>query len=375
MPRERPRRTPDAVVATRSVGATTAARVRRRVTVLAVAVAALVLAGCSSVPVSRPPVQPPVDPAALAGVTLVVGDQKGGSRSLLRAADLLDDLPYRIEWRTFTAGPPLIEAARAGAIDVGGTGNTPTIFAAAARARVQVVSANRGNVTSDAILVRRDSPIRTVADLRGARIAVGKGTSAHGQVLSTLRAAGMTLDDVDLTFLAPADAYGAFRQGDVDAWAVWDPYTSQAELDDGARIVADGTGNANGYGFQVASNATLADPARSAALADYLARVAAAQVYSDSHREQRARVWSEETTIPLPITRRAVARGPDLPVPLDDTVVASQQALADAFSEAGVIPGRADVGAFVDRRYEATTLAAARDGIPGTPTDRRTGAR
>lgn len=265
MPRERPRRTPDAVVATCAGGATTAARVRRRVTVLAVAVAALVLAGCSSVPVSRPPVQPPVDPAALAGVTLVVGDQKGGSRSLLRAADLLDDLPYRIEWRTFTPGPPLIEAARAGAIDVGGTGNTPTIFAAAARARVQVVSSNRGNVTSDAILVRRDSPIRTVADLRGARIAVGKGTSAHGQVLSTLRAAGMTLDDVDLTFLAPADAYGAFRQGDVDAWAVWDPYTSQAELDDGARIVADGTGNANGYGFQVASNATLADPTRPAA--------------------------------------------------------------------------------------------------------------
>ncbi|ANY09350.1 ABC transporter substrate-binding protein [Pseudonocardia sp. HH130630-07] len=352
----------------RSAAATAGARLRTTVAALA---GVLVLAGCSGVPVSRPPVQPPVDGGALAGVTLVVGDQKGGSQSLLRAAGLLEDLPYRIEFRTFTAGPPLIEAASAGAIDVGGTGNTPAVFATAARARVQIVSANRGNVTSDAILVRGDSPLRSVGDLRGARVAVGKGTSAHGQLLATLGAAGLTLDDLDLTFLAPADAYGAFRQGDVDAWAVWDPYTAQAELDDDARVLADGTGTANGYGFQVASNAALADPARSAAVADYLARVAAAQTYSDTHREQRARVWSEETSLPQAVTRRAVDRGPDLPVPLDDTVVASQQALADAFTDAGVIPGRADFGAFVDRRFEESTLRAARAGIPGTPTESR----
>ena len=336
--------------------------------------ALLALAGCSNVPLERPPVQPPVDDAALAGVTLVVGDQRGGSQSLLRAAGLLDDLPYRVQWRTFTSGPPLIEAARAGAIDLGGTGNTPVIFAAAAQARVQIVSANRGNVESDAILVRDDSPLRSAAELRDKRVAVAKGSSAHGQLLYTLRAAGLTLDDVDLTFLAPADAFAAFQQGDVDAWAVWDPYTTQAELD-GARIIADGEGTANGYGFQVASNAARAEPARSAAVADLLARIAAAQAYSDTHREQRAQVWSEETKLPIEVTRRAVGRGPDQPIPLDDDVVASQQALADAFSDAGVIPGRADFAAFVDRRFERSTLDAARDGIPGTPTDTRGGAR
>ncbi|MFP5020677.1 ABC transporter substrate-binding protein [Pseudonocardia phyllosphaerae] len=347
---------------------------RRSAVLLAVLLLAL-LTGCSSVPVSRPPVQPPVDRAALAGVTLAVGDQKGGSQSLLRAAGLLDDLPYRVQWRTFTSGPPLIEAARAGAIDVGGTGNTPVIFAAAAKARVQIVSANRGNSASDAVLVRPGSPLRTAEDLRGKRIAVAKGSSAHGQLLSTLRAAGMTLDDVDATFLAPSDAYAAWRQGDVDAWAVWDPYTSQAVHDDHARVLVDGTRTANGYGFQVASNAALADPARSAAVADLLARIAAAQTYSDTHREQRAKVWSDETKLPLAVTRAAVASGVDLPVPLDDAVVASEQQLSDSFTEAGVIPGRADFGAFVDRRFEPTTLAAARRGIPGTPTDTRGGAR
>jgi sulfonate transport system substrate-binding protein len=332
---------------------------------LAALVALALAGGCSSVPRERPAVQPPVDPAALTGVTLRVGDQKGGSQSLLAAAGLLDT-PYRLQWSTFASGPPLIEAARAGAIDVGGTGNTPVIFAAAARARVQFVSANRGNVESDAVLVRRDSPLWSVADLRGKRIAVGKGSSAHGQLLYTLRAAGMTLDDVDLTFLAPADAYAAFGQGEVDAWATWDPYTAQAQRD-GARTIATGEGTANGYGFQVASHAALADPAKQAAVGDLLARIAAAQRYSDSHREQRAQVWSRETKLPLPVTTAAANRGPDLPVPMDDALVASEQELADAFSDAGVIPGRVRFADFVDRRFESTTLAARAPTRTGAP--------
>jgi len=177
----------------------------RRDAALLLGILLVVLAGCSSVPRERPPVQPPVDPAALAGVTLRVGDQKGGSQSLLRAAGLLNT-PYKLQWSTFTSGPPLIEAARAGAIDVGNTGNTPVIFAAAARARVQLVAASQGNVVSDALLVLPGSPIGDVAQLRGRTIAVAKGSSAHGQLLYALRRAGLTLDDVDLTFLAPADA-------------------------------------------------------------------------------------------------------------------------------------------------------------------------
>lgn len=319
----------------------------RRRAVLAVALLAL-LAGCSSVPLTRPPVQPDADPA---GVTLTIGDQKGGVQSQLRAAGLLEGMPYTVEWTTFTQGPPLVEAARAGAIDLGLVGNTPAIFAAAARARVQLIYAAQGNVVSDAILVPEASPVRDVAGLRGKRIAVGKGTSAHGQLLYTLRAAGMTLDDVDLTYLQPADAYAAFKQGQVDAWATWDPYTAQAQLEAKARPVATGEGTANGYSFIVASNATLADPRRQAATADLLDRVGRAMHYADTHREQRAEVWAKETKLPVPVTALAAARGPDLPVPMDDRLVASQQALADAFTDAGVIPGRVRFADFVDRRY------------------------
>jgi sulfonate transport system substrate-binding protein len=293
-------------------------------------------------------VQPPADPT---GVVLRVGDQKGGAQSLLRAANLLSGMPYRVEWTTFSAGPPLIEAARSGAIDLGQTGNTPVIFAAAAKARVQLVSASQGNVVSDAILVPKDSPIRTVADLRGKRIAFGKGTSAHGQLLYSLRAAGMTMDDVDASYLQPSDAYAAFKQGQVDAWATWDPYTAQAQLESGARVIATGDGTANGYSFEVASNEALADPGKQAAVADFVRRLDAAMRYSDTHREQRAESWSQETKLALPVTRLAAARGPDLPVPMDEGVVRSEQDLADALSDAGVIPGRVRFADIVDHRF------------------------
>ena len=103
---------------------------------------------------------------------------------------------------------------------------------------------------------------------RGKRVAFGKGTSAHGQLLYSLRAAGMTMDDVEPSYLQPSDAYAAFKQGQVDAWATWDPYTAQAQLESGARVIATGDGTANGYSFEVASNEALADARKQAAVAD-----------------------------------------------------------------------------------------------------------
>ena len=155
----------------------------------------------------------------LAGLTLQVGDQKGGTESLLRAAGQLNDLPYQVQFSTFTSGPPQIEAATAGKIDFAITGNTPPIFGAAAGAKVKVVSAYNGGGVGDQILVHADSPITSIADLRGKSIAVGKGSSAHGHILGQLEKAGLTPADVKLVFLQPADALSAFTQRQADAWA------------------------------------------------------------------------------------------------------------------------------------------------------------
>ncbi|MFE9744471.1 ABC transporter substrate-binding protein [Saccharothrix saharensis] len=306
----------------------------------AVVVAVLALAGCGTAESSDGP------------VVLRVGDQKGGSKALLTAAGLLDDFPYPIEWSTFTSGPPLLEAASAGAIDVGGVGNTPPIFAAAANAKIAAVYSAKGNVESDALLVPADSALRAVPDLKGRSIAVAKGSSAHGQVLLTLAAAGLTTKDVTLNFLQPSDAYSAFTQKRVDAWAIWDPYTAQAQQEAGARVLTDGRGKSNGYTFQVAGRAALDSPGKSAAVKEFVKRIGQAQRWADTHREEWARVWAAETGLKLEVARAAVERGGDLPVKLDDAVIASEQELADAFTADGALPGKVDFRKFVDTRFQ-----------------------
>ncbi|GAA1268967.1 ABC transporter substrate-binding protein [Saccharothrix xinjiangensis] len=308
----------------------------------ALTAAALVLTGCGG----------DAGTSSDGEVVLRVGDQKGGAKALLTAAGLLDDFPHEIEWSTFTSGPPLLEAASAGAIDLGAVGNTPPIFAAAANAKIAAVYSARGSVEGDALLVPADSPLKSVPDLRGKSIAVAKGSSAHGQVLLTLASEGLTTKDVTLNFLQPSDAYSAFTQKRVDAWAVWDPYTAQAQLEADARVLTDGRGKSNGYTFQVAGRAALADPGKEAAIKEYVKRYAQAQRWADEHRDEWARTWAAETGLKVEVAREAVERGGDLPVPLDGAVVASEQELADAFTADGALPGKVEFEDFVDTRFQ-----------------------
>ncbi|GGM47130.1 ABC transporter substrate-binding protein [Longimycelium tulufanense] len=319
------------------------------------------LTGCPAAPTARKaPVPAPVGQAELKNVVLRVGDQKGGSKSLLAAADLLRDVPYRIEWSTFTSGPPLLEAASAGAVDIGGVGNTPPIFAAAANAKVSVVAAAQGDQTGDSLLVPADSPLHRLADLRGRTIAVAKGSSSHGVLLAALRRAGLRPRDVTIAYLTPAEAYAAFSQHRVDAWAIWEPYTSQALQTTRARTLVDGRGLTNGLSFQVAGLAALADPGRNTAIRDYLVRLARAMAWSALHPEQRADVWSTETGLQRSVTKAAVDRGVDLATSLDQRVADSEQRIADAFFEAGLLPDRVTFADFVDTRHNNDVLAAVR---------------
>jgi sulfonate transport system substrate-binding protein len=200
--------------------------------------------------------------------------------------------------------------------------------------------------------VPKGSPLRQLSDLRGKRIAVANGSSAHGVLLNALQRAGLTDKDVQISFLQPAEAYSAFRGGDVDAWFTWDPYTSQAEQETGARILTGGEGLTNGYSFQVANRSALADPGRNAALRDYVLRLARAQTWAQQHPEQRAAAWAADTGLAQPVTLAAARRGADLDIPLDERVVKSEQELADEFADAGIVPGRARFADYVDTRYQ-----------------------
>ncbi|MET7740221.1 ABC transporter substrate-binding protein [Streptomyces sp. NPDC005385] len=293
-------------------------------------------------------------------LTLDVGDQKGGSEAVLRAAGELKDLDYTIKWSTFTSGPPLLEAVNAKAVDIGGVGNTPPVFAAGAHSKISVVAAWHGNSQGEAILVPKNSTLRKPAELKGKSIAVAQGSSAHYQLIASLKAAGLTPADVEVKYLQPADALAAFTSGKVDAWAVWDPYTSQVLQAKQGRILADGEGVVNGLSFQVAAPGALRDRKKTAAVKDYLERLRRAQDWVYEHPEAWAKVWAKDTGLPYEVALASVKRtnASRIAVAVDKPLIASEQAIADTFTGLKLLPGRVDFSGFVDPRFNGDLPAS-----------------
>jgi sulfonate transport system substrate-binding protein len=313
------------------------------------------MTGCVSRELGPEPVAvpTPVPASELSGVSLRVGDQKGGTQALLQAAHVLDDLPYRIAFSTFTSGPPQIEALNAGRIDFAVTGNTPPIFGAAANSKTRVVAVWDGAQAGEQILVRTDSSIATVRDLHGKTILVAKGSAAHANVLEHLADVGLKPKDVKLVFLQPADALSAFANGQGDAWVIWDPYTAQANLTLKVRSIGSAE---NGYQFGSASVKALTDPGRNSALADLLVRYRRAAQWARDNPEQWAHKYSAAVGLSLKISALAQSRLRRLPIVLDDKVVAAEQRLAELFASADQIPEAPDFAKWVDRRFN-TVLA------------------
>lgn len=286
-------------------------------------------------------------------LTLDVGDQKGGSEAILRAAGELDNLDYKIKWSTFTSGPPLLEAVNAKAVDIGGVGNTPPVFAAGAGSKITVVAAWHGTSKGDAILVPNDSKLTGTAQLKGRSIAVAQGSSAHYQLVASLEKAGLRLGDVKVKYLQPADALAAFTSGKVDAWAVWDPYTSQILKGGQGRVLTTGDGITNGLTFQVAAPSALKDGKKAAAIKDYLERLRRAYTWVASHQQEWAKVWAKETGLPEDVALAAVERtyAGRVPVAVDKPLIASEQKIVDTFAELKLIPNKVDFGGFTDTRF------------------------
>ncbi len=189
-------------------------------------------------------------------VVVRLGYQKIGTPYLLKErADALkkalEAKNARAEWVEFQAGPPLLEAMRAGAVDIGHVGETPPVFAQAGGVPFVYVATDPPAPKAEAIIVPKDSPITSVAALKGKRVAVNRGSNVHYLLIRAIESAKLTLDDIQVSFLAPADARSAFESGNVDAWVIWDPFLAAAELA-GARVLQSGEGLVDNHLFYVA---------------------------------------------------------------------------------------------------------------------------
>jgi sulfonate transport system substrate-binding protein len=274
-------------------------------------------------------------------VTIKVGGQTDGLKSLLQASGALKGTPYTVQWATFTSGPPIVEALQAGKIDVGGVGNTPVIFGAASRANFKLVATlSQKQHRGDYLIVPTDSSIKGFADLKGKRIAYTRGSSGHGYLIQALARAGLKTSQVTLVDLSPSDSLAAFSSGKVDAWATWEPFVSIAQkiVKGGARgLPAKDDYAASGLNFEIASNAALADKGKRAAIKDYVARLKRALDWGYTHQDVWAQAFKKETNLPDDISKQAIARTTVNVLPVSASIVAQEQTLANALTKAGVV--------------------------------------
>ena len=283
--------------------------------------------------------------AALPVGVLKIGDQRGGVRALMTASGALNDVPYRVEWAEMPAAAPLLEALSAGAIDLGGVGGAPFAFAYSNGAPVKAVLGSRyatidpQSGKSSAILVPKASPLHTVADLRGRRLATIKGSAGQDTALRILQRAGIDPTSVHFVYLSNGDAKAAMTSGSVDAWSTWGTYVGIAVNEGGSRILADATG-LNGpdriAGVLAAGDKSL--DAKRPLVRDFLERYLKARAWAGTHREAYAAQIAKETGVPLAAVRYGTTTvlGTEF-APIDANFLAEQRKTFELYHRAGVI--------------------------------------
>ncbi len=269
-----------------------------------------------------------------------IGFQKYGKLILLKSRGTLEKkleaLGYKVTWAEFPAGPQLLEAVSAGAIDFGNTGEAPPIFAQAASDAIVYVAHEPPAPHGEAILVPKDSPIKTVADLRGKKVALNKGSNVHFLLVKALEKSGVSYTEIQPTFLTPADARAAFEKGAVDAWAIWDPFQASAEATAGARKLVDGEGIVSNHQFYLSSRKFAAgSPKAVQAILDELRDI---DEWVKKDQKGAAAQIAASTGIPAPIVEVALARQSYGITPIGEDVVQAQQTIADTFLSLGLLP-------------------------------------
>lgn len=241
-----------------------------------------------------------------------------------------------VKWTEFPAGPPMLEALNAGSIDFGYTGEAPPIFAQAAGTPLVYVAYDPWGPKAEAIIVPKDSPIKTVADLKGKRVAFAKGSNTNYLVVKALEKAGLKYSDIKPAFLAPADARAAFEGRNVDAWAIWDPYLAAVEQATGARTLTDATGLAPNRGYYLAAKSFVDKYPN--VLKTVLDRVRKVSDWAKKNPAQVAKFLAPQLGIDAVALELAEKRRDYGVLPITSEIVARQQQVADTFYKINLMP-------------------------------------
>ena len=276
--------------------------------------------------------------------TLRIGNQKG-ILSLLKGRGTLEKqlsaLNVSVKWTEFTAGPVQLEALNVGSIDFGDVGEAPPIFAQAAGAPLAYVAATVPRPAVEAVIVPKGSAIRTVADLKGKKIALNKGSNVHYFIVKLAEKHGLAYSDLNLVFLPPADARAAFEKGSVDAWVIWDPFLAAAQTTLDARVLADAAGVVGNRAYYFSSLDYVAKNA------DVLKIVVEEINRIDRWAEANQGAYATELAallgLPKPALDLFVGRNRYGTTPITKAILAEQQQIADTFFALKLIPKKINV--------------------------------
>ena len=273
-----------------------------------------------------------------------IGHQKG-FLSLLKGRGTLEKrlapLGVSLKWTEFTAGPVQLEALNVGSIDFGDVGEAPPIFAQAAGAPLAYVAATVPRPRTEGVLLPKGSPLRTVADLKGRKVALNKGSNVHYFLVKLLEKHGLKYADVNAVFLPPADARAAFEKGSIDAWVIWDPFAAAAEKTLDARLLADATGVVGNRAYYF-SSLNYADK-NSDVLRIAIEEINKIDIWAKVNRDLLAAELSPLFGIPKPVLDLSTGRSEYGTGPVTPEILAEQQKIADTFFDLRLIPKRIQV--------------------------------
>ncbi|MET3389686.1 MULTISPECIES: sulfonate ABC transporter substrate-binding protein [Variovorax] len=273
---------------------------------------------------------------------LRIGYQKSASLFVLQKAQgtlekKLAPLGFGVKWVEFPAGPQLLEGLNVGAVDVGYVGEAPPIFAQAAGAKFVYFGYDPAAPRAEAILVTKDSPIKSVADLKGRKVALNKGSNVHYLLVKQLEKNGLKLSDIQPVYLAPADGRAAFESRNVDAWVIWDPFQAAAEKATGARVLADGTPEVvNNYQYYLGERGFVKNNPKviDALFADSVEQ----GIWLKKNLRQAAELIAPLQGLPVDVVELALRRYEFNVKPITPAVAADQQRIADTFFALKLIP-------------------------------------
>ncbi|MBE8996824.1 sulfonate ABC transporter substrate-binding protein [Nostoc sp. LEGE 12447] len=301
----------------------------------------LAISACSPSASNNGTTQTASPSAVASGTTIRIGYQKAST--VLYALKARGELEKAfatsgssVTWSEFPAGPPMLEALNAGSIDFGYTGESPPIFAQAGGIPLVYVAYDPWSPKAEAIVVPKDSPIKSVAELKGKKVAFAKGSNANYLLVKALEKAGVQYSKIQPATLPPADARAAFEGKKVDAWAIWDPYLAAAEAATGARILTDATELAPNRGYYLAAKSFV--DAKPDVLKIVLDRVKKVSGWAKNNPSEVAKLLSPALGIDAPVLEIAEKRREYDVLPLTDEVITKQQEIADTFYKIKLIP-------------------------------------